>query len=491
MTRNIFLRGGTTTRAPRSSMAVTDVATYVGTYEDTVLDAISQEDGAATIDDPGLFGEHDEFTIGVIARTHDAASGMIASRLRAFTGDAGERIEKLLPSFGRRVITAKEKIDGWKNAEIRLRAVLHVIKVSGLSLPKPEDLVKSLVALAVLFAGDIALVSVAFQILGLSDKPWIPGVGVTDDLHLAALAAVVLLVMLAHGAGVKLRLIEFEFEQRRRALDPAVRAQLPKPSLFDVGVLIVCTGFATFALWGVAAIRLDYLAMSGVNAQALPFLAVQIGILAAAIWVAYHYANPLKRQYHDAVAAVESATAERVSAAEVAETIAGEINAEIVSVPDAIANAGHHVATDRANALRQTELHKRNYLHAMPEPSADFAFARADGGIEVKPDQADLLVILTGLKPFTNHTIVSTDAVTEHYEKAVSALRNVDKRFRKRELALALNPKRTMEVSESTNLRSSSIETAKAAPLGESSTPEPAETSRMVAAVPTTEIEAA
>lgn len=441
MTPTVSLPGGSTSRPQAGDIAVTGSRAYHGGHSDHDVNEAGIENGTAGTNDTVLYGPHDDHTIGEISEAHNTAASMIGYRMRETVGGIVDWIDKALPSIDDLNVVATQKIDEWHDAAAELRRLQHRMRSTGLSLPQRKDRWKSLAALALLFVGDLALVAVAYQILGLSDAPWIPGFGFTDDLHLAALATVVLLLILAHVAGGKVRRFEYDVDQRRREVDLETRASMPKPSCFDVVLVLSCMSLAGFALWGVAAIRLDYLAQSGIIAQPVPFVAVQIGVLAAAIAVSYHYANPLKREYEDAKSSVERTEVARDESITAVETAAGDLNAAIDSVPTEIAKAGHHVTADSGNAHRQVELYEGRYILSLPEPSSEVSFRRSDGGVRDHDDLAALRVLLTGITPIPHYSQVDVGSVTEHLAKAVKSLRKLNRKLRKLELRDSMKPR--------------------------------------------------
>jgi hypothetical protein len=116
-----------------------------------------------------------------------------------------EQIENDVPVALHAKQTALDSLGTWRSACIALLILHHTITSSGLPVPGKRPLWHLALPLFVLFVGDWAIVTVAFQVFGLSDKPWVPGLGFTDDLHLAALTSVFVLIFLSHGAGDKLR----------------------------------------------------------------------------------------------------------------------------------------------------------------------------------------------------------------------------------------------------------------------------------------------
>src|SRR6202022_3598082 len=100
------------------------------------------------------------------------------------------------------------------------------------------------------------LVSASFQVFGLSDQPAIPGVGLTDDLHITAYASVTALLVLAHLVGHNLKLIEHDLERRRQhANDAGATRQAPGISWFRLAIIGVCLLLAVLALDGLATVR--------------------------------------------------------------------------------------------------------------------------------------------------------------------------------------------------------------------------------------------
>lgn len=396
---------------------------YVGGYQDDVIEELATEDGEAAAQNSSVWGDNTHpHTIDLLNSAHDAATGLVAHGFRGQVQEVVARMKRALPVFSVAQNAAMHAVDAWKLAMVRELTLRHKILSTGLSLPAKRDAWKSIGALTVLFAGEWPLIAVSYQILGLSDRPLIPGLSFTDDLHLAALATVGLLVALAHGAGTKLRRIEFAHEMRRNEIDHEAKAKLPRPSRLDLLLLVLFLGVALAAVWGVGIIRLDYLAMQGVAAQAAPFLVIQLGILCAAVFLSYHFANPFDKEWKAQRSEVKTAAGGLGASLGMLTDLAGGINADIALVGALTAQAGHHVRIDEANAKRQGSLFARRVILAQRETTTDRLLPESLSAPR-NLDDAELLMALLGVSSIPTIHEVSVEEVAKHHTAAIEQVR--------------------------------------------------------------------
>jgi hypothetical protein len=425
---------GVATIPTESSLNVTDKRGYIGGYDDATVEAIAEQDGAASVNNPTIWGENTQpNNLHVLNGAHATTIELIAHEFRGNLQTVIGRVEQGIAELRHKVIAAKYASDKWKLAMIREIVQRHTILSSGASLPDAREAWKPILALTVLFLGDWALVAVAFQILGLSDTPAIPGIQFTDDLHLASLATIVLLVLLAHGAGVKLRKVEHAFELRRREPDVQTRAKLPKPSWLDVMLMTIFILVAAFAVVGVGEIRLEYLAAHGVAAPGGPFLAVQLGVLAAAIFVAYHFSNPFEKEWKEKRRATQDATRKLDQVWSEADSLVASLNVDIERIASMTSQAGHHVRVDAAQLSRQHGLFRGRVILAQPEPTIERLFAEEGLTPDVLDDDA-LLKKLTGITKLAEYEKISTEDIAKHHDVSVAKVQSLAEQFEQLEI---------------------------------------------------------
>ena len=410
---------------------------YVGGYNDDVVEEMAREDGEASVHSSAWGENVRPHSLEVINHAHDAQVHLVGHDLRAQVQDVVARLRHGLPAHAVARNTATQAVDSWKLAQMRLHVLTHRILSAGMALPVRRDFWKSLGILAVLFLGEWGLIAVGYQLLGLSDHALIPGVQFSDDLHLAALATVTLLVLLAHGAGVKLRRVEHDFEARRQARARGDGDSVPGPSILDIALMVAFLGVALAALVGVGIVRIDYLATAGIAAQAGPFLAIQIGILVAALFSAYHFTHPYERQWHAQETEASRTAAALDGSLDALVNLTGSVNADVALVDALVAQAGHHVEVDEANARRQVSLYARGEILAQPEIISERLLPEPLPAPN-QLDGEDLLETLIGVTPRPYTLEVAMDDVVAHHEAAIREVRELAERLNEIETERAL-----------------------------------------------------
>lgn len=408
---------------------------YPGGYPDEAVDILATEDGTAAVHNSDNWGDNTHPVVfDMLDEGHGTQRALIAHELREVLQQTFARIETKLPALASAVTDAKDASNKWLAAQVDSLELAQRLHTLGLDRPDPRALAKSLILLAALFVGDWALISVSFQILGLSDTPWVPPFAMTDDLHLAALASVAALVILAHGVGARLRAIEHAFTQRHRTKDAAARSALPGVSWFDILILGVFLALAVTVVVGVGAIRIDYLAAQGVPVQGAPFIGIQLAVLGAAVALTFHYTHPLARKVQEVDKKEKSTAVAYTGCSESVIGLAGAINTDVDLVGTLQAQAGHHTHADRANAQRQQRAYQRRTILSQPEMTTTRLFPAALPVIADLSD-ADLLRVLVGIQALPEFTKASTAEMVEHHEKSVAAVRTLADRFAQARLA--------------------------------------------------------
>jgi hypothetical protein len=418
-------RAGTPPADP-ADLTIGSSRDYPAGYSDDVIEEMAAEDGHSQVHVPSLWGDNTEpGTIHVIAAAHGSQQQLIAHSAREKTQTIAVAIEAGLQKFPSAIAVATRATDRWVAAEIARLALSERLRALHLSRPDRWAPLKTTIWLIALFCGDEALIAVAYQVLGLSDRPWVPGWGITDDLHLAALASVIGLVILADLAGARLHDLEIDAEVRRRIPDEKLRAELPKPSRFVVGMVVSVAAAAVLVVLGVGIIRIQYLVDIGSSASAVPFLMIQLGIFCAAVAVGYRYHHPLARQVRAVESGADQKARELNAAVSAADILGGEVNADIDAYDTTIAQAGQHILADLGNVERGVWLAVRRTILAQPEATVERMFP-AELPLPTTPSSSDLLETLTGVKPFLTFVKVSTQTLHEHLAKAQTRLRELE-----------------------------------------------------------------
>ena len=399
-----------------------------GLAEQDVL-ANALEDGQAAVLDPAVVGVNSHpHAVDALVHGHDAAVGVIGHDSRgdlrridhALAGDlAGFAVSEqaALEANGRHEAAERQKI--LKEQQLTAR---------GLTIPDRYLATVILgVGLVLLFGGEWALNALGFQQFGLSDRPWLAGLGFTDELHWAALSAVLAIIILGELAGTRLRTIEY-LQGVYRGATGAQRRQVHPPALTDY---LLLAGFALGAVAGVVSLsmmRASYLReQDGAASGGLAFFGVQLVILLAAMALGYWHHHPEGAAWK--TIAGNAATALRARDTTVAGHTATvhRINAAIDQRQAVLAQAGHHVRTDAANVNVQHALYKRSYLLAQPEPATDALFG--DHLTPSAPADADLLANLIGITALPVVAKVTTDRVTAALEASRVRLENLRARI--------------------------------------------------------------
>ena len=414
----------------RVSMSISGGRLYPGGYSDEDIEAFAVEDGQAAVHNPSRFGENTHpHAIDIVNAGHDSNAGLIAYAYRDAVQTTSSELEFDVPKAKSAEQNAYAALEMWRRSQIGLMRLRHELESRGLPVPSARSMWWLIGGIVLLFGGETALISVGYQVFGLSDKPFIPLVSATDELHLAAYASVTALLIAAHVAGHKLRLISHDVEQRRLAVTDDAKAKLPKPSTFGGALIGVCIIGAGVILGGLSAIRADYLREQGVNAQSLPFVAIQVGIFAAAVFLSYTHAHPYGKQW--AAQFREATNAEKTwkSAETILNDIVGAVNTNIDLCETLLAQAGHHVGISASDARRQASMYVRRTILSQPEPTLGRLFPSelpqptTRSGLEL----GQYLVGITSVPVFEKF---STDGLAKRCEEIRAELRELDETLR-------------------------------------------------------------
>jgi hypothetical protein len=413
---------------------------YVGGYPDEFVEEFGAEDGDAALHNPAVWGENGDrlHSSDVFNAGHGTATSLVGDVMRDDYQTVVTDIEHKVPQFGTAADEATTASD--ENTSAKMRKLALAAKLSKLGLPIPDRYAewRAYGILLALFIGDWALIAVGFQVLGLSDEPWIPGLTMTDDLHLAALASVMTLVVLAHVTGVKLRRIEHQLDRRRTTVDELERAKLPRASRFESVVAIVLYLVASTAVMAIGLIRIDYLLTAGVSVNAVPFAIIQIAVLTAAVVVAFVFAHPYAKEWKATEATEAKAAKKEESKIAVLDQCTGSLNADIDLLGSIVARSGHHVGADESNVIRQGSLYARRATLAQPETTPEVIFpAQLPAPKHLEGDE--LLETLTGITPLPEFVKVTTDEFRAHHAANQAKVRAVAALLEKAELMEAFD----------------------------------------------------
>jgi hypothetical protein len=410
----------------QESLSVGSDRQYPGGYHDEDVEAFALEDGQAAVHNPSRFGENTHpHSIDVLNAGHSTNAGLIAHQYRDDVQRTVDELDTEIPKAGSAEQAAHTALEHKRRAEMSKLRLRHSIEMEGLELPSLRSLIWIVAGIGLLFLGEAGLVSASFQIFGLADKPAIPGIGLTDDLHITAYASVTALLVLAHIVGHNLRLIAHDVELRRRAVNAEAKSTLPGISWFHLALIGVCLVIAVLALDALATVRVDYLQAQGKHVQSLPFLVIQIGIFAAAVFLVYLHTHPYGRrwmkQLWDAKRAEKAWKTDETAFNE----LVGSINAKIDLLGTLLAQAGHHVGVTESDVLRQASLYARRVILSQPEATMERLFPPQLPTVTT-PVGEKLKQFLIGIAPVPAFEKLSNDALVKRQDEIGAELRELE-----------------------------------------------------------------
>lgn len=408
----------TTSSRTQSSATYTTFGsdTYnTGKANDEVEDS-AVEDGSYGVGNPDITGENALLHfLNALVSGHRSARGVIAHGMRGMLQEIAATLAVLLPQIKVSRAAALRAIDAHTSAQKQNLVLREEHRASGVLLPKRRGWLH-IFGFVLLFSGDWTLITTSFQLFGLSDHPWIPGLGFTDDLHIAAISAVAMLVIIAELLGGRIRALLHDLRQRgERGSTPWIVT-----AVLTVALLV----FGVVALIGLAEMRSEYLIQNGIDANSWPFIVLQLGIFIAAIGLGYvgapdPEAVEWRRKLERSVGEVNTTGDAQHHALSTYSAEVGRYNAGVHQLNTVTAQAGHHVLTDRHSVGVQGPMYLRRYLLSQ---SADQIADKAvpTSGYEDVPSytEASLLAALTGVKPLPKFSLLSTAALEQHLADA-------------------------------------------------------------------------
>jgi hypothetical protein len=407
----------------RKSLSVGPGREYPGGYHDKDIEAFAFEDGQASVHNPSRFGENTfQHSFDLLNGGHGNNAGMIAHQYRDGVQRTVDDLEAAVPKARSAEQAANAALENRRRAEVSKLRLRHRIEMEGLELPSLRSLVCMVAGIALLFFGEAGLVSASFQIFGLADRPAIPGVGLTDDLHITAYASVTALLVLAHVDGHSLRLIAHDIEQRRLATNAEARAKLPGFSRFHLALIAASLVMAVLALDALSSVRVDYLRTQGQHVESLPFLLIQMGIFVAAALLVYMHTQPHGRRWVKHLRSTNRAEKAWKAEETAFNGLVGSVNAKIDLLDTLLAQAGHHVGISASDARRQASLYARRAILSQPEPVVGKVFP-----VELPTPVGDRLKqFLIGIAAVPAFEKLTTDALVKRQDEIGAELRELD-----------------------------------------------------------------
>lgn len=345
-------------------------------YGDDAIEEMAREDGKTQLYTE-VFGEGNRQPRAILANNEAArvGSGLIGHELHEQLKELDAELERTKETS--KVVEAEALVlaEGQDHAakdEADLRAR---IRDEGLEIPESswKALVFELVLLAFLGIGDILFISVAFQILGLTDKPIARFLPITE-LQVAASASVMALLISTRIAGHRLKrflhLFGIIMRQRHGSVgDNKLNGQRTAGAI-DAGVQSFLAVLAVIlVLLGVNGVRQAFLEKKGIPAHGGSFLALQAGIALAGILLAAWFAHPYDRLWRSTSMALAAADSRLKAVIDQITTMVSNYNARLVERDHIVAQYLEWDGSQLADTRRQNELYGRRVLLSQPEPT--------------------------------------------------------------------------------------------------------------------------
>lgn len=350
---------------PSSALTTATGHDYTCAWSDDDVARAGYAEGAQGIGSPD-YGAADPHMVAVLTRTARTAVSVITHHARAAIGANHDVYSRAASAHPGAVVDAKAKADQAYLARLNLLSLETLMRRLHLAPSTWKNALIHFLILLALFAGDLGVVAPAYQVLGLADTPWIASFALLDDLHAAALATVVAMVVLGELAGRHLK--DTHTVLNSKDTDRGEDSRLAKPSKTTNWVAIAAAAAILVLVVGVAQIRVDYLSRTGASVATFAFVAIQIGVLLAAAAAAYHKHNPLEHDYRARKNAAQTADTEDAAALAHVEDLTATANNAVTAQDTLSAQALQHAQATLRNAAMQTPMYLRAHRLALTEP---------------------------------------------------------------------------------------------------------------------------
>lgn len=409
---------------------------------------MAMEDAEARVHVRSEWGENSQpRAIQVLHSAWRVTSGLIGHDLRASIESIDQRLVRLGPAAE---AAEQETLDQLAESErdglalLRLRG--HIREAGYRHLPSRRSFALLCVAFLALVAGDWDPISTAFQVFGLSERPWIGFLKFSDPVHLAAAGSLFALLLLAHHAGIELsKAVHVLLCAVRGPADNPTAQKAPSPGgspsaggrgdrftaplgrpfgMQLIVPLVLCGGClaaAMMVLYGVNTVRGAYLASRGVQGELAAFVEIQGGVFAAGVVMAMLLAHPFAREWADTSRRRDAALEGVREAASRFEGLLGTIAALGAQRESLIALAAHHLEVARQDTLRQAALYVRQVILSQSEPVQEELFTKDLPSLEKRTD-SELRSQLIGITELLTSPSIDLAAVTRRREEIRAAL---------------------------------------------------------------------
>lgn len=414
-----------------SGLSVAGGRGYGSGYSDKSVEDFAIQDGNASIHDDGVWGQNADHNrvVDILHAAHRVLLGLIAYTFRRDALQVHEELEQVAPQASEAEQTALDAVDEHGEAQYEQERLRQQNKDEELQQPSDHPM-RSLVGFGlIVLLADLGFLSTANQLFGLSDR-LVLGIPYTDELHLSAFGSILALLVLAHFAGTRIREVLHAVMRRMKETVPVKKAELPEPDLVSLGVALGAIGFGVLLLMGTSAVRSDFLAARGVDAQSGAFFEIQLGILMAATAFSIAHAHPYGRAWAASQRRVRDAVALMNGCVAVHADLVGHNNRLIDRDGALLAQAGHHAGISTADVERQAPLYMRRVQLSQPEPVTKRLFDKTTP----KPTEyldKKLLAFLTGITALPTFTRLDTVRVNQRREQHREALQSLREQARK------------------------------------------------------------
>jgi hypothetical protein len=405
------------------SLSVSAGRVYGSGYGDADVEAFALEDGVAGAQDPALWGENAEDNVRVIEMinaSHDAAAGLTGHAFRGEVLGVHRALEHIAVDASAAEQQALDDTDTDAEARRETEDLRLRMKLEGLQPPHEHASRMYILGLVALVLGDLTMIAVAFNVLGLSDS-LVLGFLPFTSLDIAASTAVLSLLVLAHFAGKYAREVLHDVDRRRKTIDPEARKLLPPPSRIWLRIAVGLVVMAGGLLSGVSVVRSEYFAQAGTHSAAWPFALIQVGVFAAALALSLNHAHPYGREWSDTSRRMREAGERMLASCAVHAELVARCNGLIDEADALRAQAGKQVTVSLSDASRQGELYARRVQLSQPEPVSERLFPEQLPKRDDREDQ-ELERHLIGIAPLPEFERLNTDRVTSRREECRSEL---------------------------------------------------------------------
>jgi len=358
-----------------SSLRTDEQQLLSGTYSDGDIESMASEDGQAQLYTKSRGkGNREPRALHALREGEAVNRALVSHEFHTQLATIECEIEELAAKAPILEHAAISAVMAHESARRDVDRIRDLCRSTDLSLPEhrwQRAIAEGIIYLA-LAIGDLMFITVAYEVLGLSDRSvgYLP----FSPLQLGATSTVIAMLVLTRLVGRFTRqlghlfevkhLVQFgpaEDEQRHRALVLRARFVAASAVLSTLGLVAI--------LLGLSFIRASYLAQLHVPANAWEFLALQAGIAIAGCSTSFWAAHPLDREWHSATHHLRRAH-QRFEAAQAALVeVVGQSNGLGQVLESVKFQHWHWTLASMHDARRKANLYARRVQLAQSEPT--------------------------------------------------------------------------------------------------------------------------